>query len=140
MHRGAKSRSGPHTQMYKIHQERITAEMSPTPHPYWRSITHRPHEHLSNQNCGKEEKPHICEKDTIKTKKGQNDERKQQRMVNDWRSGIALRLVLPAYYPPGWGSCSANTTASWLTGRQRHLTSEEKAQHKKPSRLVCVAD
>jgi hypothetical protein len=26
-------------------------------HPYWRSITHRSHEHLINQNCGKEENP-----------------------------------------------------------------------------------
>jgi hypothetical protein len=40
-----------------------------TPYPYWRSITHCSHEQLSNQNCGKEEKPRICEKDTIERRK-----------------------------------------------------------------------
>jgi hypothetical protein len=42
--------------MTENQQERIEAEMSPTPHPYWKSVyigavfTHHPNEHLSNQN------------------------------------------------------------------------------------------
>ena len=45
-------------------------------------ITHCSHEQLSNQNCGKEEKPRICEKDTIKRRKEGTMKENNRRMVN----------------------------------------------------------
>jgi len=54
-----------------------------TPYPYWRSITHCSHEQLSNQNCGKEEKPRICEKDTIERRK-EGTMKENRAMVNVW--------------------------------------------------------
>jgi len=67
LRRGAKSR-GPHAVQNPARKDN-SRKCPQTPYPYWRSITHCSQEQLSNQNCGKEEKPRICEKDTIKRRK-----------------------------------------------------------------------
>ena len=59
LRRGAKSRD-PHANVQNPARKNDNRKCPQSHEPYWRSIAHRSHEHLSNKNCGKEENPRIC--------------------------------------------------------------------------------
>ena len=107
MRRGAKSRPGPHTQMYKIHQERITAEMSPNTIPIleeYYSLLPRAPEQSELRERGK---PRFRKKDT-ENEEGTNNGHLRDEIANliEQNNGkrlgsrITLPLKFPAYYPP----------------------------------------